>query len=68
MINSTKEWDFMDEKESIAVIDMSTSTLDILSVPTGWGFEETEEFLMEQGYHLSNCSWGAFNGEINDKR
>jgi hypothetical protein len=57
-----------EEQVAIAIIDMSTSTLTILDVPAKWDCEETEEFLDENGYHLSNCSWGEFDGEIHDDR
>ena len=53
---------------AIAVIDMSTLTLHIHNTPERWDSEETEEFLRESGYHLSNCSWGEFDGEIHDER
>jgi len=55
-------------QQAIAIIDLSTSTLHILNVPDEWDAEKTEDWLGEQGYHLSNCSWGAFDGVINDGR
>jgi hypothetical protein len=54
--------------DSIAVIDLSVPSLDIYDVPKEYDSEEIEEFLREKGYHLSNCSWGVFQGEINDHR
>lgn len=30
--------------------------------------EGIEEVLIEKGFHLSNCSWGVFDGIINDER
>jgi hypothetical protein len=58
----------IEQQEAIAIIDMSTSTLHIHNVPKKWDGQQTEEWLTEQGYHLSNCSWGAFDGKINDER
>ena len=53
---------------AIAVIDLSTTTLHIHEVPEYWNSEETEEFLQEKGYKLSEVSWGEFDGTINDER
>jgi len=53
---------------SIAVIDSSTVSLDIYDVPEDFNNEQIETFLEATGYHLSNCSWGVFEGEINDHR
>jgi len=57
-----------EEKTAIAVIDLSTVTLDIYDVPESFTSEEIEDFLEATGHHLSNCSWGAFDGTINDNR
>lgn len=46
-----------EEVQAIAVIDLSTSTLHIHKVPAKWDSEETEDWLSEKGYHISNCSW-----------
>lgn len=54
--------------KAIAVIDLSVSTLSIYDVPEHWEFERIEEYLDKKGHHLSNCSWGEFDGTINDKR
>jgi hypothetical protein len=56
------------EEVAVAIIDMSTSTLHIMSVPTLFDSQETEEFLEENGFKMTNCSWGEFDGEINDER
>jgi len=56
------------EFQAIAVIDQSTSGLFIYDVESGLNHEQTEEFISEQGHHLSNCSWGEFDGSINDLR
>ena len=58
----------LEDKISIAVIDLSTASLDIYDVPCAFDSEQIEEFLREKGFHLSNCSWGEFQGEINDHR
>lgn len=57
-----------EEQQAIAVIDLSFSTLTILNVPDNLDGEQIEEVLREKGFHLSNCSWGAFDGEIRDER
>lgn len=54
--------------KAIAVIDLSTSSLCIYDVPEDYDSEQIEEFIYEEGHHLSNCSWGEFDGEINDYR
>jgi len=53
---------------TIAVIDQSINALFIYDIDSDWNNEETEEFLISQGRHLSNCSWGLFDGEITDLR
>ena len=53
---------------AIAVIDLSTSSLCIYDVNEDMNLDEIEEFIHKQGHHLSNCSWGAFDGEIQDFR
>lgn len=55
-------------RQAIAVIDLSVTTLTIYDVPDKWGSEEIEWFLQEEGYRINEISWGAFDGEINDKR
>lgn len=57
-----------EEVQAIAVIDLSIATLTILNVPDSWVAWEIEEELRNKGFHLSNCSWGAFDGHINDER
>tara|TARA_R110000787_G_scaffold71266_6_gene158708 strand:- start:85 stop:270 length:186 start_codon:yes stop_codon:yes gene_type:complete len=52
----------------IAVIDLSTNGLFLYSVPKEFGAEAVEEFIIGQGHHLSNCSWGEFDGDIVDLR
>ena len=56
------------EKVSIAVLDLSIPSLDIYDVPEEFDSEQTEAFLEATGHHMSNCSWGVFEGEINDNR
>ena len=76
LIESKEEFEFLpttphiykEEKEAIAIIDLSFGTLTILEVPTNLDSEQTEELLREKGFDLSNCSWGAFDGEIRDER
>ena len=55
-------------KQAIAVIDLSVVGLFIYDVNPLFGSEEIEDFIHSQGHHLSNCSWGAFDGEIVDLR
>lgn len=57
-----------DELDAVAIIDMSNSSLTIIDVPTCMDSEETELYLDAQGFHLSNCSWGVFDGVIHDER
>jgi len=54
--------------KAIAVIDLAISGLYIYNVPKDFDSEQTEDFIHSQGHHLSNCSWGEFNGEIVDLR
>lgn len=56
------------EKQAIAIIDLSNTSLTIIDVDDKLNSEEIEEILIEKGFHLSNCSWGAFDGIINDER
>lgn len=53
--------------KAIAVIDHSVNSLFIYDVPEEFDSEQIEEFL-EENHHLSNCSWGEFDGIINDLR
>lgn len=54
--------------QAIAIIDLSTCSLDIIDVDDELDSEQIEDVLIKKGYHLSNCSWGAFDGNINDLR
>jgi len=55
--------------QSIAVIDLSIPSLTIYDVDENWSCEEIEEHLYtDRGHNLGNCSWGVFEGEINDTR
>ena len=54
--------------QAIAIIDLSTFTLNVIDVPDYYESEEIEEELINRGFHLSNCSWRAFDGVINDLR
>lgn len=53
---------------AIAVIDLSISGLFIYDVPEDFDSEQIEDFINSQGHHLSNCSWGCFDGDITDLR
>ena len=55
-------------KQAIAVIDLSNASLSIHDVDDDLDCEGIEEALRALNYHLSNCSWGAFDGTINDLR
>jgi hypothetical protein len=55
-------------RQAIAVIDLSNSALSIHNVPDHWDIEQIEDHLNDLDYHLMDCSWGAFDGEINDER
>lgn len=52
----------------VAVIDSSVTGLFLYHVDSDWNDEAIEEFLHSQGRHLSNCSWGVYDGEIIDLR
>jgi hypothetical protein len=52
----------------VACIDQSVNGLFLYDVDCDWSAERIEEFLIEQGRHISNCSWGIFDGEITDLR
>lgn len=52
----------------IAVIDSSTLGLFLYHVDSDWTDEQVEDFIHSQGHHLSNCSWGVFDGEVTDLR
>lgn len=51
--------------KQIAVIDLAICELFIYTVRKNYDSEKIETFLTKKGHHLSNCSWGEFNGEIN---
>lgn len=53
---------------NIAVIDLSVSGLYLYNVPREFDSEQVEEFITSQGHHMSNCSWGEYNGGIVDLR
>lgn len=55
-------------KQAIAVIDSSHPSLFIYDVPNEWDSDRIEQFIHDEGHKLSNCSWGAFDGEIQDFR
>lgn len=52
----------------IAVIDQSINGLFLYDIDSDWNDEEIENFITSQGRHLSNCSWGIFDGKIVDLR
>ena len=58
----------MEEYKVIAVIDLSNTSLHIYDINPKWDNERIENFLEQQGHHLSNCSWGEFDGIIIDHR
>jgi len=50
---------------NIAVMDYSTCSVTLLSPELPNEDSETvEEFLVSEGYHLSNCSWMTTENEI----
>ena len=54
--------------KTIACIDQSVNGLFIYAVPTHFDNDDIEGFLTAEGRHLSNCSWGEFDGDIVDLR
>jgi len=42
--------------------------LHIYDVPDEYDSEQIEEFIVSEGHHLSECSWGEFDGIVNDFR
>jgi hypothetical protein len=52
----------------IAVIDQSVNGLFLYDIDSNWDSEKIEEFINSQGHHLSNCSWGVFDGQTIDLR
>lgn len=54
--------------KAIAVIDHSTNSLFIYDINEKFTTEQIEKFLDKKHHHLSNCSWGEFDGEIIDNR
>lgn len=57
-----------EEFVAVALIDLSVCGLYIYDVPKELDHEETEEWLGCQGHHMSDCSWGVFDGDITDLR
>lgn len=55
-------------KQALAVIDQSVNGLFIYDIEPGLCNEEIEEVIASNGHHLSNCSWGEFDGKIEDQR
>jgi hypothetical protein len=52
-------------KINIAVMDYSTCSVTLLSPILESGDSEViEEFLVSEGYHLSNCNWMVTENEI----
>ena len=52
-------------KINIAVMDYSTCSVTLLSPILESGDSEgIEEFLVSEGYHLSNCNWMVTENEI----
>ena len=54
--------------QNIFIADLSIAELSIHAVPNGWDCERIEEYVRNKGHKLSECSWGAFEGEIKDYR
>jgi len=52
----------------IAVIDSSVKGLFIYDVDSDWNDEQIEHFINTQGRRPSECSWGVFDGDIDDFR
>lgn len=56
-------------KQAIAIIDLSNATLTIYDIPDELDGEQIEEWIRTNTNHrLSESSWGAFNGMIDDQR
>lgn len=53
---------------AVAVIDMSVGGLSIYDLPDGLSSEEAEDILIKKGHKMSCCSWGYFDGKIEDNR
>lgn len=58
----------MKDKTPIMVIDHTVSECFIYDMDSDLLSEDIESKLIAQGHHLSSCSWGQYNGIINDKR
>lgn len=63
-----EELEIIDEMVAIAVIDLSNTTLTIYDVPDHWDSDLCEDFLIKKNHRMSEISWGAFDGIINDER
>lgn len=58
----------IEETKKVAVIDSSVNGLFIYSIPVEMqeDSEDFEYFLHQNGRKAENCTWGGFDGEIND--
>lgn len=54
--------------KDIAVIDLAVKGLFLYRVDESLTSEEIEIEINKKGHHLSNCSWGEYDGEIVDLR
>lgn len=48
--------------------DLSIPELSIYRIPDHWDVDRIEEFMTSKGHKVSDCIWGAFEGEIKDYR
>ena len=53
---------------AVAVIDLSVGGLSIYDIPDGLSSEDAEDVLIAKGHKMSQCSWGYFDGKIEDNR
>lgn len=55
-------------ESNLFIGDLSIPELSIHRIPDHWDCERIEEFIRSKGHKLSECSWGIFEGEIQDYR
>jgi hypothetical protein len=67
-ITSTMNVDMTKKMKTIAVIDFRIAGLFIYNVPDTHHTDEIEAFIELKGHPLGNCSWGVFEGDIQDNR
>ena len=64
------EYNKINEKVAVAVIDRSVSSLFVYDVPEYITRDESllDDYLTKNGRKTSQCSWGVFDGNIEDLR